>query len=387
MKKNNNAKSSLKVNLTSILIIMTVVILISIPILKVLTFGTKGLTSDVLADYYGHVELIIKGKTEGVWPSYPLFHFLVYVVALGSDNVIYLSIVSIIVVTVLVIFKAVIYFFILDEEIQSKSKAVLITIALLLVMPIFNWWGHKIYLGQIAPNVWHNPTTIIAMPLTLLLFFYSFKKLGSSKLLDYVIIGALVVLNLLAKPNYLIAFLPVYFIVLLYKFLKNRDIKILIGMVIITLPSILTLVCQFILTYGNKETAGSSIIFAPFIVWKKHSPNISASLLLSIAFPLLYFVLYFSKVKTNYKVIFSWAVFILSLLQFCFLGESGFRLAHGNFIWGAIISLNVLFLTTAADFFKQKFSGKYVLVLMTFLLHLATGIYYCGYIILGHGYY
>src|SRR5207245_4270936 len=39
----------------------------------------------------------------------------------------------------------------------------LLCLALALAMPLPNWWKFPgIYLGQIWPNVWHNPTAIFA---------------------------------------------------------------------------------------------------------------------------------------------------------------------------------------------------------------------------------
>ncbi len=383
--KRTNCDCLIKKHIVQVLTLVFVVTALCIPLFYKLIFGVEGSSLHVVSDFSAHIKLVVKGSMEGVFPSYPFYHILLYLLSFGTRDITYISLLSVIVLTCFVALKVVFSYFMINEEGHSHWKSVIISLILIFTMPIFNWWSKNIYLGQLTPNVWHNPTTIVSMPLALILFFYTYRKLNNLDLKSYFIISGLVIINLLCKPNYLLAFLPVFIIFLAIRFIKNKDFKILRGIVIITLSSVLVLICQFLLIYGDNN-ASSGIVFAPFAVWSHYSPNILASLILSIAFPLAYIIFYFSKARVNKSIILSWVIFIVSLLQFMFLTESGIRGLDGNFGWGCFISLYILFLTTAIDFFKQKFSIRYSLVLIILSLHLLSGSYYFHKLFLGLGF-
>jgi hypothetical protein len=287
----------------------------------------------------------------------------------------------------LIVLKAVISYFMLESDLHSPPKAIPLSIALLFLMPIIGLSLNRIYLGQLPPNVWHNPTTIAAVPFALLLFAYSYRKLNSNNLRDYLVLAGLLVLNLLAKPNYLLAFLPVYYLLQLILILKNRDWKRVWGMLIVTLPVVAMLLIQYYFTFASGEGPGSGVDFAPFKVWNRYSHNIPLSLLVSVAFPLYYAAAYFKEARADGKVKLSWAIFTIALLEYMFFAEAGERYSHGNFLWGGVIALYILFLTTSASFFRQKFSVKYAFGLLLFLLHLGTGIFYFCRLLSGGGYF
>mgnify|MGYP001240476092 CR=1 FL=1 len=366
-------------------IFISIIIGLFMPLFYKLIFGTNGEALYITTDFSAHIKFVIKGSTDGVFPSYPFYHILLFILSGGSKDMMYLSYLSVLVLTFFTTLKVMFSYYIINKEIQMKWKSVIISLILIFTMPICNWWSNNIYLGQLTPNVWHNPTTIVAMPLAIILFFYTCKKLHTLDLKNYFIISGLVVINLLCKPNYLLAYLPVFIIFLVCKFIKNKDFKVLKGIVIISFSSIAVLICQFLFTYGGNNVSGG-IVFAPLAVWGHYSPNVLASLFLSIAFPLVYAIIYFSKVRVNKSIIFSWAIFIVSLLQFTFLAESGVRGLDGNFGWGCFISLYILFLTTAIDFFKQKISPRYLVVLTILSLHLLSGFIYYHRIICGLGF-
>lgn len=379
-------KAVIKDHSISISVLVLLTTMVAVPVFYVLIFDSFTQPTLLKLDYYGHIQLIRLAVRTGVWPSYPLFHVLVYFISAGSLQAWTLAISSITIVTLFVIFKALISYGLLYKHLQSRKLALGVALALLVVMPWFNWWGFNLYLGQIAPNLWHNPTTIVAMPFSILLFYVAIQSLETTRLLDYVVIAGLVVLNLLSKPNYLLAFLPVYYVVKLIHYVKKKDRKILFGLGIIGLVAVTVLLYQFSLTYGHSETQSSQIGFSLMGVWRAYSRNIVASFVLSTAFPLTYVIAYAPELKADKPLILAWAVFGVALAQYCFLAEKGPRFLHGNFGWASIISVYILFLTTAISFFKQRSSKRYAMTLISFALHLLTGAFYIAKILAGYGF-
>ena len=131
-----------------------------------------------------------------------------------------------------------------------------------------------IILGNISPNQWHNSTLIFSMPANILLFYYSISRFDSNKYYDFIIMGCLVVLSLLCKPSYVLAFLPV-----LCGSIFVNNIKLghywsaftkQIPIAIIALP---IMAYQYHVTFTSAPAMQKTII-APFLVMNAYSPHI-----------------------------------------------------------------------------------------------------------------
>ena len=115
-----------------------------------------------------------------------------------------LSYISILFLSVFVAFKGIVSFFILNKEVKNKKLAAALCIFLTFITPIVTVFNFpRIYLGQISPNVWHNPTIIFSMPFNILLFYFSIKSLTSFKQKDFIFVSLLIVVILYRlRPNY-----------------------------------------------------------------------------------------------------------------------------------------------------------------------------------------
>ena len=82
-------------------------------------------------------------------------------------------------------------------------------LALLLVAPItvLTWHGHQLYLGYIAPNVFHSPTVALLKPLALA-WFWAVARPGREGGRGWVAAALLAAGATLAKPSYTVAFIP-----------------------------------------------------------------------------------------------------------------------------------------------------------------------------------
>ena len=342
----------------------------------------------IISDVPFHTEFILKFAREHDFPAYSLWYKLVYVFSGLSDNYNILAITSVILLTLLVSAKYLINHHILSDGNSNKRLVALISFAVIFVMPVISYYSCKsirtstsicfnnvhVYLGNIAPNQWHNSTLILAMPLNLLLFYFSVKNIQSERTYSFVIMGLLSVLSILCKPNYALAFLPVISVAILILNIKAQQYWRAIFMTsLVAVPSILALSYQWYFTFiqNNLLESGAKTVIAPFFVWSNYSPHIALSLLLSIAFPLLVLLFYFKKIDLYLK--FSWVIFLVSLSITATFAEYP-NWGAGNFFWGSIAANYILFLFSAKLLLKQAIDWRSKLSYRVFGLHFLTGL-------------
>jgi hypothetical protein len=342
--------------------------------------------SRAVSDVPAHVEFVLKFASEHSFPVYSFWYRLVYLFSGFSDKYIDVAITSIILLTVLVSVKYLITYYILSVDYINTKVIALFSFALIFVMPVISYYSCAnkavgsvcitsvhVYLGNIAPNQWHNSTLILAMPFNLLLFYFSVKNIQSEKISSFLIMGILSVISILAKPNYALAFLPILCAVILILNAKSQQyLRAIFKCSLIAVPSILTLVYQWYFTFvhGDLLAPGAKTLIAPFFVWSHYSPHIMLSLLLSIAFPLLVLLLYFKKIDFYLKL--SWLTFLVALSMTITFAEYP-NWGAGNYFWGSIAANYVLFLFSVAFLLKQPICWKSKLAYVVFGVHFLSG--------------
>jgi hypothetical protein len=343
------------------------------------------------SDLLFHIKFVQKCIEMGSWFSYTIFQPIIYALSFGSSKIEDWIWVTVFLLSFLVATKSLITFYILKDDGLNNNQSFLIACALMFVTPIINWWSYwnSIYLGQISATIWHNPTTILNIPFSILLFYFSMKALKSFEIKPFILVSFLIFLCGITKPNYLLAFIPVFFVVICYQFLiKKHSLKSkgeFIAILAITfIPVLFLSIYQYISLYNNSD--GSAIVIAPLRVWSLYSPSIPMSLLVSLAFPISFTLVYFHQIRNNPKVIFSWLVFIVALFHMALFAEVGPRFSDGNFFWGSYIALFILFLTCISCFIKQPIDKKWVFVMIIFLLHVLSGLIYYFKILMGFGF-
>jgi len=326
------------------------------------------------ADFGGH----IMAAQDKKYLSHFLYHWTINALTLFSGSKKALQISSFAVLFLAILLKLWISWQWLDSK---RTTAILFLTTLFFVSPIINWWQFpKIYLGQISPNTWHNPTIMMATPFYLAVLFFLFKKERP------VWAGVFLLLATITKPNFALCFIPA---LLLYALLQQSSLK---SAAIIILPTLLCLIWQFVFTYTG-DTNNSRLIWAPFKVWSHHSPNLWGSLLVSFAFPFFFTLLFFKELKDSKSFLFGWLMMVIALAQFVLLAEEGVRMYHGNFGWGTQSSLYFLFLLCINELNQIKLSKKPIFIVryvicVTFLLcHFASGVFFHIRTLRGFGYY
>lgn len=239
--------------------------------------------------------------------------------------------------------------------------------------PVFS---RRLYLGQFPPNVWHNSTTIFLMPFALLLFYksYVFLRDGEMKLLSHLLI--LCIINILIKPSYCFVFLIVFPVFALWRFgLSKKSLAAIllacfVGMLVLLQYLYIYKYATVLDLYAGRGPSGVKIDFLR--VWRSFSQNILLSLLASLVFPLVSFAFYYKSLIASLFYRYAATSFIVALMIFMVLAESGGREFHGNFGWQVIISNFLLFLVTLTEIARghlfiplatNRFKGVFVALL------------------------
>ena len=239
-----------------------------------------------------------------------------------------------------------------QQRVSPVALAGLLTAALMVSAPIVRpWWPNRVYLGQISPNVWHNPTSIVCWPLAILLFTSAAEFLRSGRLRLLLAVSSLAAVSVLAKPNYFLAFAPVFGLLSLKLFGLSRA---LVLSQLAMLPTVLVLLWQMTASFDGPDAMrpGLHIAWRPLEAWHMYSSSIVVSLAFSLAFPLSYLVVFRRSLVNRNLLVFAWGVLICGLLWTA--GFAEVRSADGvvdpdfNFSWGSHLSLYVLFLVTGS---------------------------------------
>jgi len=169
----------------------------SIPAFYQQTLGTK------LADIPIHF------SRESQSP-YSILALFVRALLMISADPLLIGWIAIALLTVAVVLKGVLTLAVLSKTSKNAAVSAVVAVALAFVMPIMNWWNYKnVYLGQIAPTIWHNSTTILVMPVVIVLFYVSVDFLRTPSFRNAVSTSGLCILSAVIKPSYVIALMPI----------------------------------------------------------------------------------------------------------------------------------------------------------------------------------
>lgn len=239
------------------------------------------------------------------------------------------------------------------------------------------------YFGYIGLANYHNPTVHMLRPFALLLFILAVEALARPRHSGWVcaLSAVLMVLATFLKPSYTIVLLPALGLLALFWLYRRRmaDWRLLI--LGIGLPAVLVLAVQYWYTYASGE-AGSAIVWMPLAAVGSMSGFLAQKFMLSILFPLTGALLSFRSIRRDPSMVLAWLSFAAGAAQYYLLAESGPRLQHGNFLWGAQISLFVLFAASIRFLLAQNVKWKdwarpaSLAQAAVYLLHLGAGIAY-----------
>jgi hypothetical protein len=125
----------------------------------------------------------------------------------------------------------------------------------------------------------------------------------------------------------------------------------------------------------------SGIGIGLFMVWSHFSSNITISLLASILFPLAFLCIYWKDILKNLLLQYSVLAFLIAVVIFCVLIETGPRLYDGNFFWQCVVCNYILFLVVSLKFYEKIRSigmTKWynILILICYVIQVESGFVY-----------
>lgn len=270
----------------------------------------------------------------------------------------------------------------LRGDMELRGRASQLATMMILVMPIITTLGTTyIYAGKIPPNVWHNPTTILCMPL--IVVFYS--MIISCK--DGVACSGwkflLVITSIaLIKPSILFSFIAV---APWYIFGSKANMEFRRFMAIGFVACVVLVIAEAVLFYSTSMAilapdSRSSLAIAPFREWYSllGGRSIAVALISSIAYPVFVFVSlrkYYKWGRTSFVI----SMYVSSLVVFIIFAESGYRADNGNFIWGAIMATYMMFVEASVllcRHYKEIPSRLSTVAISLLLMHVVSGIVY-----------
>ena len=350
------------------------------------------------SDYLGHAEnaeLLLNSGLGAVLHEigYPLWAFLVAGIMKISRAPAYEA--SAIAGGLLNILTYVmVYGYLVKECKEERLWVAALSWFLLLVGPFYiPWYNQNVYLGQVTPNIWHNPTTICVRPFAFAAFLLILRLLKEyeeeqKKLTakTWILLAGLLVLCNLAKPSFVQIAVPglaVYLLLLLAR-TRGKAFGFCVQLASAFVPCVCVMLWQMVVSFGTSSSAEGGIEIAWFDVMGATSPSIPFSLLLGFLFP-LYVVLTNIRIVKERDVQVTFFMWLAGFLEAASLAETGYRRYHGNFGWGYVLSAFLVYVTAFRYFLKRNREYDYqnlkdrILVLggwVIFILQFFIGIYY-----------
>ncbi len=377
------------------------VFLLSVPVFARLIGGSQG---SVFSDYPAHLNNVVELAEGGHAPPHPLFHYCVVVFSFGDNRLVICGIAAMVLALALAGRAYLTALFLTARNPLNLGWIIVACLALALVMPLPNWWSFpadflpwesamykssmptpgwwsipSVYRGQLAANVWHNPTGLFAMPFCVLAFVLGLRALQSPSNGRMAGVALAMVLTLLAKPNYVLAFAPCFGMAAAVCWVQAiRTGRLSAGEVVGQAalafgPVLFVLWQQYRHAYGDAQAGASGVRIAPFAAWNAVARNIPVTVVLGLAFPLTVAALYRRDVVNDRPLALAWCVMLVALLEFALLIETGPRADHGNFGWGAIAANQVLFIACCEFLLRQPVSNARNAAFIVLFFHVLSG--------------
>ncbi|MFB6258227.1 MAG: hypothetical protein ABEH38_06005 [Flavobacteriales bacterium] len=344
--------------------------------------------------YWSHTDipihnLFLVGMIEGEVEVRPhlLYYLLLGSITFFTTDLSLVHWASMLLLAFLVVLQFYVFRFYFEKELKlghSPREHLYLLVLAFVALVIFNYppgITGNFKLGQIPPNVWHNSTGIFLVPFAVLLFDHSKKLLfdpGGRRGSNEWALLVLFLLNVLIKPVFALPFLGAWAIFSLW---QGKAIKSSMRDFFLVLPGVLVLLLQYFYFFES-SSSGHGIAIAPFQAWNIHSDHFLLSFLVSVPFPLAFFLLKFDLVRKARDVWYGLTLFGFGMLLYILLIEVD-RPEFQNFNKCAVHTNIIFHLVCIARFFEAFFRKKgwelRDLVLLFLLLgQVLSGLVYIG---------
>ena len=224
-------------------------------------------------------------------------------------------------------------------------------LALMLLGPIsfFTWSRHQLYLGYIAPNVFHSPTMTLLKPLAVA-WFWSVTRPRRASDQRWMAAAVLTLAATLAKPSFTVAFLPA----LAFWLVASRRLPRAVDRAA-ALASLVVGGAVLAVQAWARGSQPSLLVLAPFELMGYYSPAwwMPFLFLFSIAFPLCVSLGRWSELRSRGPLLLAWLVFAIAAGYGYLLAEAEPNTGDGNWLWSGQVALFVLLAQTLL-FFRSR---------------------------------
>ena len=270
-------------------------------------------------------------------------------------------------------------------------------------------------------NTWHNPTNPVAILFGICSLFCVFRLFEeweqNSKISGkwLVLFGLVNVLADLGKPSFAQVFIPAIAIYCVCYCIKSKfkSFKFCLAIAIALIPSVIILMMQSgsFFNFSNltameqnqrillasaepvrlqvQSALASDVIIDWFEVMQSSWGNIPLTLIGTLAFPAYTAIVYFKETIKDKKVILAWLMGLIGFLEYAAFSQEGAAKYHGNFGWGYILSMAILFLISIMHFMKSREKGwnvKTVIGVILLAMHFICGWNYMCWQIMEEGF-
>lgn len=258
----------------------------------------------------------------------------------------------------------------------------------------------RLYLGTFSGTIWHNPTYSLLKLFAVLAFGFFLEAYAAYRekcfpVKAWLWLMAMLFLATLAKPNFIISFVPAVAILLLADFLqsKGKAFGRICWLASAALPGLGLMMAQSLLVFNPESDTGVQFSFLG--VLSLHSRNIKVDLVKSLAFVLVAALFLLPQVwkAASFRVA---GLNLVFGLGYCLLlAESGYRFQDANFFWGghmAVYLMTVTMLGFLCEAMAKSLPSPkrwpefaaYILQWGVFALHVVSGLLYLYLLLTGH---
>lgn len=360
-------------------------------------------------DFAAHMDIARALAQDGDLWTYSLWYPLQHALSIGSYNETTTGITAVVIALASITLKIYIAEWYARSEGLPVTVATIIALVVTFSMPAFDPRGitnlrilGDIYLGQLSPNVWHNSTTILSMPFSLLALIFGVRYLQSSTRVTLIALSGSMLVSTLFKPNFMLALVPTLFLVAAFMALADHENtqrwRSVVAITLALVPSIVILAAQYALAFTGDSAAvvGSTTGVSPLTQWRDFTDSIPISIIRSLLLPGLLTLLLLRSRSIDLMIVTSWVVLFISVAQFSTFSqfdEHGVEVLHGNRGWAIIPSMFALFLSTIVRYARTNLADSTVreafktrevrMVTVVALVHLISGLAYIVGITLG----
>ena len=253
-----------------------------------------------------------------------------------------------------------------------------VVMAVLLASHIFLFTIHShLYNGYFVPTAYHNPTQQLNKLFALWICFVYCRQFLDGRpasLWSVPLLASLCILSAIAKPSFLIAFLPTAALYAAYDLLRSRWRQALLCLAGIGIPSALVLLWQTQLTAGAGQAL--ELGFEPFRVF--NAVETTYKLPLSLAFPLVVAAGAWWTRTFDAQLRFTWILTAVALFVTLCLVEGGHRVDHGNFAWTGQTAVFLLYVESLLFVLTRAHKAWARAGWMVFAVHVMCGLFWYG---------